>query len=482
MPGPRNKLKKAVLASAIGLAMANANAEAVPRGKIRLALDDVISSRSETESATNFDGRLAFNGLIQSHPDPLYLALEKRYEALPPFTMAEEEIPGQLIAEATLRDRIVDRVQEFSGEVRRFVPKITSSIRQDDISASGDDDTSNLLVSVNPTFRYTHDRRKWNLTATYDYNRRRYLDNQKTTLNDHTVNVDYKLKINRESEFSASSIVARTHDRNGQDPIEDFDSTLQSEELQQNRRLVNVAYRRGSPKDRSRYNLYYTTEASDVDTPDVFSEGYSLDRQSMGGEFAWQARRQLAWVAEGHYQHFDYDGRFLDNNHYRALAGPDLIFGRRIRARIRVGYEGKKFDGDVANASIQESVWRGSMEWALRRKTTVKFETGREVYEVASTEQLKDAEQFNVRDWITTGWSEAWSDKLSTEASYTYRDTSVIGGTGGSDKAQQLVISAAYRLSDKLKFVLDGAFTRHDSTLRNDLIRRTLTFRTDYSL
>ena len=97
----RNRLNQATLATAISLAIGHACADAVPRGKIRLALNSEISSRPEIPPVEKFDGRISVSGLIQSHPNPLYLVLEKRYKALPPFTMAEEDIPGELIAVMT---------------------------------------------------------------------------------------------------------------------------------------------------------------------------------------------------------------------------------------------------------------------------------------------------------------------------------------------------------------------------------------------
>ena len=483
MPRARNRWKKAALATAISLAVGSAYADAVSRSKFRLALDDKISSRPETPAPeADFNGRIAFNGLIQSHPDPLFVALEERYEALPPFTMAEEEIPGQLIAEASLRERMANRVQSFATGARRFVPKVSMAIRQDriDKQLSGREDLT--LATLNPTFEYERDGRKWNLKSTYDLLRKQYAGDRTGGDTDHSLGVDYTLKINRQSELNVAALVARTHDRQVRDPIEDFDSSVRFDDFRQDRSQIGVTYSRGSEEDRSRYNIYYIAENASSNSSEILGSGYNLNRNAVGGVYTWRARRQMALVAESRFQNFDYDLAFRDNDHFQALVGSDMVLGRRLRARLRAGYEGKDFDNGVASSSFSEPVWRGSLEWAIRRNTTVKLETAREVYELARTDRTVESGEFNVRDWIRTTWNENWSDRLTTTASYTYRETNVEGSDDFGESAHQMIVSAVYKLTDNIRFALDGAFTKQDSDIGNDFIRRTFTFRTDYSL
>ena len=86
--GPaRPCLLRSALAIAVSVGIADAYANTVPGGKIRLTLNDEISSRVDTP-VPEFEGRLVFNGLIQSHPHQLYVQLEEKYQALLPFTEA----------------------------------------------------------------------------------------------------------------------------------------------------------------------------------------------------------------------------------------------------------------------------------------------------------------------------------------------------------------------------------------------------------
>ena len=78
---------KTALATGISLALATAQASVSPAGKVRLTLNDEISSRTDT-TADSFAGRVEVNGLIQSHPDPVLTELEERYRALPPLDYA----------------------------------------------------------------------------------------------------------------------------------------------------------------------------------------------------------------------------------------------------------------------------------------------------------------------------------------------------------------------------------------------------------
>jgi hypothetical protein len=172
---------------------------------------------------------------------------------------------------------------------------------------------------------------------------------------------------------------------------------------------------------------------------------------------------------------------FRDNNQYRALVGTDVILGRRIRAKLRVGYEQKSFDKSANGSTFGKPVWQGSLEWALRRKSSVRVETGREIFELATVNTPVDTEKFNVQEWIRAVWRERWTDKLLTETSYTYRDTS-FRGRNEQESGEQFLISAVYQVSSKLKLAFDGGYTREDSSFGTNLKRRTFTFRTDYSL
>lgn len=469
--------KKATLAAAISLATGVSCAEAAPRGKIRLELNDVISSRPEVTRIDAGDKRIAFNGLIQSHPDPLYLALEKRYQALPPFTAAFEEIPDQLIAEASFSERLSEGLRDVRDEIPAYMPRISSSIKYDDSTgAEPGEQRSTTLAMINPTFEHAWEQRKWQLAATYDLEHNQSYGDLTDSFTNHSAKLDWALKINRQSELRVSSTLASTHDQELKDPILDFDSATQSDDLQQDRYLLNLSYRRGTERDRTRYNVFYTTEWLDVE--DNNSSDYSIDRHVLGGSYTWQAKKQLALVAEGRVEDADSTLSFRANNHYQALAGPDVVFGRRIRARLRMGYESKRFDDALSGNSFGEPIWRGGLEWALRRSTSVSLETGREIYELASIDEKVDTSAFNVRDWVKTTWNEQWSSRLKTSASYTYRENSVFGAAPGNEEAaQQLILSAVFRFTDKLRFAIDSAFTRE-----SDSRRRTFTLRTDYSL
>jgi len=482
MTDSRKRLTKTTLATAISLGVASLHAgsvyaDIVPRNKFRLALDEEISSRPDQVATESFGGRLAMNTLIQSHPDPLYLALEERYEALPPFTLAEEEIPGQLIAAATLQDRLRDA----TNSVSRFVPKISTSIRQDDID--GTDGKEHLLVAaINPTFQYTKEQSKWNLNALYNLDYKQHYGDRERSSMDHLATIDYTLNLNRESDLSVSGIIGKSEEIHSRDPIQDFDSNRETFDPEMERYLISTTYNRGSEKDRTNYNIFYIAEQASLSGDDFQNTGYELDRSAFGGAYSWRMRRQLSLIAEGRYQSFDYDLPYRDNRHSEALVGTDLVIGRRLRARVRLGYETKDFDEGINGTSFGEAVWRGYLEWALNRRTKVTLETGREFYEYSYTDRPIDATQYNIRDWITAAWREDWSNQLSSQTSFTYRDADVEGLEGFGESAQQLIVSIVYRLSENIRFALDGAITRQDSQQGDDYNRRTFTFRTDYSL
>jgi hypothetical protein len=486
----RPRLLRSVLAISISVGIANAHADTAPGGKIRLTLNDEISSRVDTP-VPEFEGRLVVNGLIQSHPHELYVQLEEKYQALPPFTEAQEAIAERYIVEATTPEKMLAGVKSFAGNASQFIPTISSSIRHDDINEKnsrldpagnpvGRDHTT-VLATVNPTFIYETERRKWHIKARYDYVRARYFVDEDSSVNDHTIDMNWTRRLNRGQELSVATLYENTHDRRTKDPIEDFDSSLESDQLDYNRTLVNLMYRNGTLRDRSRYEAFLFKENSSVDSKDLLSNGYDLDRTGLGGSYAWQVKKQMSLVAEGRYSQFDYDLAFRDNTHYRALVGTDLIIGRRIRAILRVGYAEKTFDKSAFGDTFGEPVWSGKLEWALRRKTSVKLETGREIYELATADRPIDITKFNIQDWVRTVWAERWTDKLSTETSYTYRDTSFEGRDNNED-AQQFIVSAIYQAGSNLRFAIDGAYTKKEDDLGEDVSRRTITFRTDYSL
>lgn len=487
----RPTLSRTALATALSLAVSGAFADSTQRAKIRLALDDEITSRPEAPASKDFDGRLVVNGLIQSHPDPLFVELEKRYQALPPFTQASEDIPEQYIVEATMPERVMDGVRTFAGNATRYMPRITTTARYDDINNRGNrvDEDGNpleydyegMLATVNPTFEYRKEQRKWHLAARYDYERGRYFDDRDDSFNDHTVDVVWTRRLERGQELEVTGLYQDTHDRNTRDPIEDFDSTLESENLNYERALLNVTYRRGTLRDRSRYNIYAYSEASDLEGSNLFLSGYTLDRLGVGGRYDWQLRRQMSVVGELRYNDFDYDLRFRDNQHIRALVGTDMIIGRRIRANFRAGYEEKTFDRTLFNDSISEPVWEAMVEWAARRETYIKVESARSIFELVTTDSPIDTGKFNVQEWVKASWRERWTDRVSTETSYTIRDTELVGRNNSED-ARQFMISASYQFTNRWRFAFDGAYTTEEDERGADLSRKTFTLRTDYSL
>lgn len=482
---------KTALATGISLALSTAQATVSEAGKIRLTLNDEISSRVENTAPDAFDGRVSVSGLIQSHPDPLLAELEQRYRALPPIDYASEEVPERFIAGPTRSEKLMSSARDIVNDVATFVPNIKSSVRYDAINEKDPrpDDQGNplrrsystALASVNPTFAYEADRRKWKLSARYDYEYGRYAIDRKAGVDEHIVDADWTLKLERGNELEVSALIEDTHDRRTKDPILDFNSSLESGDLDYGRKLVNVQYRNGSNEDRSRYEVYLFSERASLDADELFGGGYKLNRVGVGGTWAWRMRRQFSLLAEARYHDFDYNLAFRDNDHFRALVGAEVLLGRRLRANLRLGLEEKKFNQSTSDDSFNETVWRGLIEWALRRRTSVKLETGRDIYELATVDRPIDVDKFNVQQWVRTEWQERWTDKFATEASYTIRDTDFKGRESG-ESAQQLVLSGIYQATSRLKVALDGAYTRQETDFGAEVSRRTFTFRTDYAL
>ncbi len=189
------------------------------------------------------------------------MLLEKKYQALPPFTETQDSVAERYIVEATTPQKMLAGVTSFAGNVSQFMPTISSSVRYDDINESGQffdsagnpvgRDYTTVLATVNPTFMYEKEQRKWRLKATYDYEQGRYFADSTSGIKDHTVDIDWTMRLNRGQELNVSTIYQDTHDRETKDPIEDFDSALESGQLDYNRALVNLMYRNGTIRDRS---------------------------------------------------------------------------------------------------------------------------------------------------------------------------------------------------------------------------------------
>ena len=480
---------KTALATGISLALATAQASVSPAGKVRLTLNDEISSRTD-KTADSFAGRVEVNGLIQSHPDPVLTELEERYRALPPLDYASEEIPERFIAGPTPTERVMGTVRNITSDVAGFIPSIKSSVRYDAISDKqpGTDNSnpvrqssSTAIATINPTFLYEADTRKWKLRAQYDYERSRYAIDRSASINDHVLDADWTLRLDRGNEFAVSARIENTHDRRTKDPILDFNSSLESQDLSYDRKLVNVRYRNGAREDRSRYEVYLFTEEASLDADELFGGGYKLDRIGVGGTWAWRLRRQFSLLAEARYHDFDYNLAFRDNDHFRALFGGEMLLGRRLRANLRLGIEEKNFDQSITDDAFHETVWRGLVEWALRRRTSVKLETGRDIYELATVDRPIDVDKFNIQQWLRTEWQERWTDKFATQTSYTIRETDFKGRDGG-ETAQQLLVSGIYQATSRLKIALDGAYTRQETDFGAETSRRTFTVRTDFAL
>ncbi len=484
-------LLRSALAIAVSVGIADAYANTLSVDKIRLTLNDEISSRIDSP-VPKFEGRLIVNGLIQSHPHELYVQLEEKYQALPPFTQAKETIAERYIVEATNPEKMFAGVKSIAGNLSKFVPTISTSIRYDDIHEKNDrldpdgnptdSDRSAVLAIVNPTFIYETGRRKWTLNARYDYEKAQYFLDDDSTVTDHLVNVNWDRRLNRGQQLSVAMLYQKSHDRRTtEDSIVDFDSALDQNLQDYNRTRVSLMYQKGTRRNRTRYEAYLFRENSATDYQNLQTSSYDLDRTGVGGEYAWQVRRQMALVAEGRYIQSDFPLTIRDNTHFRSVIGADMSIGRRIRTSFRVGYAEKTFDTSIAENSFGEPVWNGKLEWDLRRNTSVQMETGRKIYELETVNQPNDASKFNINSWISAAWAEQWTDKLSTNTSYTYRDTS-FEGRGGNEGAQQWIVSAVYQAHRRLKFAIDTAYTMIKDDLGEDISRHTITFRTDYSL
>ena len=485
-------LLRSALTIAVSVGITDAYASTLSADKIRLMLNDEISSRPSAAAST-FSGRLVVNGLIQSHPHELYVKLEEKYQALPPFTQATEAIAERYIAEATPPERIFAGVKSITRDVSKFVPTISTSIRYDDIheennrlalpgSNPTDSDYSTMLAFVNPTFVYNTGRRKWDLNARYDYKRAQYFLDDDFGSSDHLLDVNWNRRLSRGQQLRVGMLYQNSHDRKTtEDTIVDFDSALDQNLEDYHRTRFSLKYQNGTSRSRTRYEAYLFRDNSATDYENLPSGSYDLDQTGIGGQYAWQVRRQMALVAEGRYIQSDFPLNIRDNTHLRSVVGADMSIGRRIRTSFRVGYAEKTFDRSIGKNSFGEPVWNGMFEWDLRRNTTVQMETGRKIYELATINQPNDASKFNIHNWISGKWAEQWTDKLSTHTSYTYRETSY-EGREGDEGAHQLLVSAVYQARRNLKFAIDSAYTMIKDDLGEDISRRTFTFRTDYSL
>jgi len=403
------------------------------------------------------------------------------------------QVVGQATsARSSKPDRVLAGIASVTGNLSKFVPTISTSVRYDDIREEdnrlapglnpSETDYSTVLAVVNPTFIYKTGRRKWTATARYDLERAQYFLDDDFTATDHLLSVDWNRRLNRGQQLRVAMLYQNTHDRRTtEDTIVDFDSALDQNLEDYHRTRVSLTYQNGTDRNRTRYEAYLFRDNSTTDYQNLQARSYDLDQTGVGGLYAWQVRRQIALVAEGRYIQSDFPMNIRDNTHLRAMIGADMFIGRRIRTSFRVGYAEKTFDTSIAGNRFGEPVWNGTFEWDLRRNTSVRMETGRKIYELATVDQPNDASKFNIHNWISAAWAEQWTDKLSTNTSYTYRDTSY-EGRDGNEGAHQLLVSAIYQARRNLRFAIDSAYTLIDDDLGEDISRRTFTFRTDYSL
>lgn len=470
----RLRTRKRALAAAVGMALCT-SAFANDIEGFRLIIDDVISSH-EAPEVTSGNDRLPFNSLIQSHPDPAYLTLQQKYKALPPFTQALEETGEQYIAEASAAQRLVEGMWAFAGEASSIVADVRTEVRHDDRRNEVENDYTTTLATVNPTFHYQLQRRKWKLEAEYDYTYGHYAGDRDEPMKDHTVDVEWTYRPVRGRELSLRALYQDTSDRATNDPVTDFDGSLDPIDSNYNRRLLDARYKHGSLRDRGRWDVYLLSESTELDSGGNFWD-YDLDRNAVGGSVTWQLRRQLAAIGEVRFVDFDYREDGFDYKHTRYLAGPDVILGRRLRAKVRLGVDAV----DGRNGNEQEFAWRGMTEWAMRRKSFLRLEGGRELYGYGSIYRTDDTsfDDIVVQDWLRASWKERWSSRLSTETSLTHRR---IDGENRDEDASQFQFTANYQFTDRLKFAIDAAYTRMDRTFEDDFSRRTLTFRADYSI
>ena len=478
--GPVLRVNRKALTVAIALCLPSL--PALADNQIRLALDDVITNRAEEAATTSSsDERIAVHGLIQSHPDPLMAQLEKRYQALPPFTETTEETPEQYIAEASVREKLTNGVS-------RFMPRIRSSIHYEDGSSStgspqgtptGRNSYTNAIAAVNPTFEYQQPISNWRLQAIYDYERKQYFIDSTEATSNHNANLNFTRKLRRGNELTVNPRIIRTHDRTSNDPIDESRDTTEADFLHTTYAL-NFAYKQGTLKDRSRLQLNSFNERSVLDVSDPVRD-WKLTRHGVNAKYTYQFRRQLGAVGELEYYDADYNQDVRDNQNLRYLAGMDVMFSRKLRTQFRFGFEERTFDQSVNDDSIRISVWEGSAEWAIRRRTSLGMEINRSFYELPSGPDPIDTGLYNVQDWIAARWNERWTDRLSTEVAIVHRKLDQ-QGSGIENTANQLMLSATYSVSNKLKLSFDTNITRERENFGGDFSDNSFTLRTDYAL
>lgn len=429
-------------------------------------------------------------GLIQSHPDPVLVQLEERYQALPPFTQAREDSPEQYIAEATVGEEVTERTREILENAVGFIPRISSTVRLEDVdntfvnsegAAPDFEQYTTALATVSPTFEYQRPLDRWHLKANYDYARKQYFMDRDGSLNDHNMNLNLSRRLTRGSEFSVTTRWVSTNDRTTNDPIAIGGLDLTREDLTNTRYIVNFDYKKGTLRDRSRFRLTSFNERASLDTT-IAGNNWNLNENGISASYTWQAKRQFALVAEGRYARSDYDVDFRDNTHLRTLIGSDmLLWNRRLRASMKVGYESKRFNLAQGEQSFGTGVWNGDLELALRKRTKLKLSSGREIYEQLRTDEAVDTAEYNVQDWVKASWEQSWSDRFKSEIGLVYRRIDN-RGRGDENRGQLLLASASYQMTNKLKLSLNSSFAREDTRLGSDFSSNAITFRTDYSL
>lgn len=442
-------------------------------------------------SAPAVTGHLAVNDVNPSQDDERQAQMEEKYQTLAPFDQAKPVVATRPIAKTTTSEKMLAGAKTIANNITKFVPHIRSSVRYDDIretndplEATGnrtDTDYSTVLASINPTFVYETRRRKWELKAQYDYGKAKYFVDDDRSITDHRLKVNWARRLNPGQRLNVEMLYQDTHDRNTTDPIQDFDSALDSSLQEYDRNRITLTYLNGTIRSRTRYEAFVFQENSNTDYEDRPASAYDLTRSGIGGQYEWRIKRQVSIVAEGRYDIYDYALDTRDNTLFIATIGADVSKGRRIRAKLRVGYAEKNFDESLGGDSFSEPVLSGTLEWDLRRTTSVEMETGRGIYELPTFDRPNDTSKFNIQNWVGATWSEQWSSKLRTRTSYTYRFTTFEGRAGNED-AQQLLVSTVYDFRRNLTFAIDTAYTKIEDDLRDDTSRRTITLRTDYRL
>jgi len=333
--------------------------------------------------------------------------------------------PGAKVqAKAKVRVATIEPVEEPSMMRRtleilsRMEPAIETSLRfrkLENASSSSSQDSTEALMLVSPSARFLTQGRKWSLDSQYRYSGGRYWGENNDSTFEHRLKSKYTLNI-----MTRSTLTADFHyrDASNQQHSGDRDSGGM---VDMNSTGLNIAFNRGTPKDRLRFATRLETQKVGY-SGDTDMNRYAHSRVSINGTSTYQFRYWIAFFLELDHQDYDYSDRLLDSEQSTSMMGARINYRNRIIGTAKIGRENYQFSDSGDSDSL--GIWNFNLAWKPKRNTQLEIRTSRDFIESYTIRQNVRADEETIEKRSSLGWKQAWSSKLRSELTFSKSDHS----------------------------------------------------------